>query len=93
MPERLRDVRHHFIGGVFTNDPSHPLGAMVGDLMVRPNSSTASALIDPSTAVILGGVHHFNLLDEPAVIDRVVEWLDPIQREPSLDATTSPPTG
>lgn len=77
---QLAHVRHHFVGGVLTDDPSHPLGAVVGDLMVRPISSTSSELIEPSNTLILGGVHHFGLVDNPAVIEHVTRWLDPAGR-------------
>jgi pimeloyl-ACP methyl ester carboxylesterase len=75
--ERLKGVRHHLVGGVLTSNPSNPLGAIVGDLMVGPGSSTSSVLIEPTSAVILGGVHHFNLLEDPAVVEHVASWLDP----------------
>lgn len=72
-------VRHHFIAGVITSNPTHPIGGMVGDLMVRPASSTRAPRLEPTTVVVLGGVSHFDLLHEPAVIDQVMEWLAPAQ--------------
>ncbi len=56
------DIRHHFIGGVVTADPAHPVGAVVGDLMVRPASSTPASSLDAADVAILGAVHHFDLL-------------------------------
>lgn len=69
------DIRHHFIGGVVTADPAHPVGAVVGDLMVRPASSTHSSALDPTNVAILGAVHHFHMLNEPAVVEHVMDWL------------------
>jgi hypothetical protein len=69
------DIRYHFVAGVITSDPTHPLGAVVGDLMVRPASGTASPQLDPTNVVVLGGVHHFGLLHDPTMIDRVMGWL------------------
>ncbi len=70
-------VRHHFVAGVITSDPAHPVGAVVGDLMVRPASSTSAPTLEPTNVAVLGGVSHFDLLHEPAVIDHVMGWLTP----------------
>lgn len=70
-------VRYHLIAGVVTADPAHPLGRMIGDLMVRTSSSTKTRGAEPTSAVVVGGVTHFDLLHSPAVIDQVVEWLAP----------------
>ena len=35
-------IRHHLIGGVVTNEPRHPMGFALGDLIVRTASSTAT---------------------------------------------------
>ncbi len=70
-------VRHHFVAGVITANPKHPVGAVVGDLMVRPASSTRAPTLEPANVVVLGGVSHFDLLHEPAVIDEVMGWLAP----------------
>lgn len=68
-------IRTHFVAGVVTANPGNPFGALVGDLMVRPSSATPEGL-EPTNVVVLGGVHHFDLLHERAVIERVVQWLD-----------------
>lgn len=73
----LADVRYHLVAGVVTTDPAHPFGAVVGDLMVRPASGTTAPTLDPATAVVLGGTHHFGLLHDSAVIDHVMRWVSP----------------
>lgn len=70
-------VRYHFIAGVITSNPTHPVGGVVGDLMVRPASSTRAPSLEPTNVVVLGGVSHFDLLHEHAVIDQVMDWLAP----------------
>jgi pimeloyl-ACP methyl ester carboxylesterase len=70
-------VRYHLIAGVVTADPAHPLGRIVGDLMVRVPSSTRRRGAEPTSTAIVGGVTHFDLLDAPVVIDQVMEWLAP----------------
>lgn len=68
-------VRYRSIAGVVTADPAHPLRRMMGDLMVRSSSSTRPREAEPTDAVIMGGLTHFDLLDAPAVIEQVMEWL------------------
>lgn len=70
-------ISHHFVAGVVTSNPAHPVGAVVGDLMVRPASSTRAPALEPANVVVLGGVHHFDLLHSPAVLDHVMDWLAP----------------
>ncbi len=68
-------IRHHVIAGVVTADPTHPLGAILGDLMVRPASSTRPVVIEPTNTVVFGGMNHLGMLRQPAVIDQVVNWV------------------
>lgn len=70
-------VRYHLIAGVVTPDPAHPLGRIAGDLMVRTTSSTRPRGIEATSTVVVGGVTHFDLIDAPAVVDQVMEWLEP----------------
>lgn len=70
-------VRYHLIGGVVTPDPAHPVGRVAGDLMVRTTSSTRPRGVAATNTVVVGGVTHFDLADAPAVVDQVMEWLEP----------------
>jgi pimeloyl-ACP methyl ester carboxylesterase len=70
-------VRHHVIAGVATSDPRHLMGLVIGDLMVRPASSTSPRDFRPDSTVVLGGVTHFDLLHSPDVIEQVMGWLAP----------------
>lgn len=88
-PAPARSVRHHLIGGVITFDPTHVMGRVVGDLMVRPVSSTRAPGMEPTNVVVLGGVHHFDMLHEPAVIDCVMGWLTRQTAEGRATATSS----
>ncbi|MEA2023257.1 MAG: hypothetical protein U9N79_03080 [Actinomycetota bacterium] len=69
-------IDHHFVAGVVTSDPEHPVGAIVGDLVVRPGSGTAQH-IEPQSATVIGGRSHLDLLDDPAVIAGVMGRLAP----------------
>ncbi len=70
-----RDVRHHFVAGAITADPRHPVGVVMGDLVVRAASGIGAPRLDPTSAVVIGDVSHFALLREPVVIDFVMGWL------------------
>jgi len=53
----------------------------VGDFVVRTGSSTAGSRLDTSNVAIHGGRNHFNLVNDPEVIRRVLRWLS----EPASD--------
>ena len=68
-------IRHHFAAGVATADPAHPLGASVGDLVVRTNSATGRRNLSPTNVAVLGGLRHLDLARDPVVVERVMAWL------------------
>jgi pimeloyl-ACP methyl ester carboxylesterase len=70
-------IDHHFVTGVVTSDPTHPVGVAVGDLVVRAGSGIGGQRLQPRNGVVVGGKNHFDLLHEPEVIDRVLGWLAP----------------
>jgi pimeloyl-ACP methyl ester carboxylesterase len=69
-------IDHHFVAGVVTADPKHPIGVAMGDLIVRTASATGGSVLEPTNTVVLGGTKHFNLLRQPTVVDQVITWLD-----------------
>lgn len=71
------DIDHHFVTGVMTSDPNHPVGVVMGDLVVRPASGTGGRQLAPTNVVVLGGLRHYEVLGDPAVIDRVMGWVAP----------------
>jgi hypothetical protein len=73
----LAGIDHHFITSVVTTRPSHPIGVAMGDLLVRAVSGSGRRGADTADVVLLGGLNHFEVLHEPAVIDRVMGWLEP----------------
>ncbi len=70
-------ISHHFVAGVFTSDPAHPIGAAMGDLMVRVRSATGGRALRSENVVVIGGVKHSDLTRDAAVVDQVVSWLEP----------------
>jgi triacylglycerol esterase/lipase EstA (alpha/beta hydrolase family) len=74
----LPGVAHHFVAAVVTSDPTHPVGVLMGDLMVRAASSTGRGKrrrIEATHVRVLGGRRHFDLLHDREVIDQVLTWL------------------
>ncbi len=66
----LAGARHYMISATVTADPGHPVGAVVGDLLVQPSSAHGRRQRIPFAASStrgLGGLHHFDLLNHPAV--------------------------
>lgn len=70
-------IKHHFVAGVVTPDPAHPVGAAIGDLIVRPTSGAGAPEVDSSNVVLVGGVNHFDLPNDPRVVDQLINWLTP----------------
>jgi pimeloyl-ACP methyl ester carboxylesterase len=69
----LAGANHYTISATVTADPAHPLGAVIGDLLVQPASADGrrgahQEIPFPADARRgLGGMHHFDLLNHPAV--------------------------
>lgn len=70
-------IDQHFVAGVVTADAAHPVGALVGDLVVRVKSASGGSQLDPTNVMVMGGVRHNDLVDDEAVVDHVVDWLEP----------------
>jgi hypothetical protein len=73
-------VDQHFIAGVITPGPKHPIGALVGDLIVRVGSGTGRGRrrrVDANDVHVVGGKRHPDLLHDAAVHGQVRAWLEP----------------
>lgn len=71
-------VEQHFVAGVITARPTHPVGVLVGDLIVRVNSSTGRGRrrrIDSTDVRVIGSQRHFDLLRNHTVHEQVRVWL------------------
>ncbi len=63
----LEGVDHHFVAAVVTDNPRHPVGALIGDLMVRAASGIGQGRnrsIEASDVHVHGGRRHFDLLHD-----------------------------
>lgn len=64
-----------FIGATLTWDPHHPVGRLLGDLLVHYRSATGPS--GPADRVVhLGGLSHLDLLGHPVVYDEIRRSLD-----------------
>jgi PGAP1-like protein len=79
----LGTANHYVVAATVTRDPGHPLGRVVGDLLVLPASAhgrhrRGRHIPFPLEARRqLGPLHHFHLLNHPAVYEAIRAWLDP----------------
>jgi hypothetical protein len=79
----LPHARYRLVAGTVTRSPGHPVGAWVGDLLVRvPSAHGRSGRRGPRIELFPGaevlhvpGADHFDLLNHPRVHDRLLEWL------------------
>lgn len=80
----LDSAAYCFVGAAVTSDPEHPLGRLVGDLLVRlPSASGGGGRrrvpFDAAICRRVGGLHHIDLLHSPVVLEQLARWL----RDPS----------
>lgn len=77
-------IDQHHAASVVTNSPSHPFGALVGDLVVRVNSATgvtSNSCVEASNVRVFGGLNHLAMLRDPAVHSQIREWLTPLHAD------------
>ena len=73
-----KGVEQHFVAGVITADPNHPVGVLVGDLIVRVGSGTGRGRrrrIKATNVRVFGGRRHLDLLHDAVVHEQVRSWL------------------
>jgi pimeloyl-ACP methyl ester carboxylesterase len=77
----LEGAAHDVIGATVTRDSRHPLGRVIGDLLVLYPSSAGQSRSGRKVAFEvdnirhLGGLTHFHLLNHPRVYELMLEWL------------------
>jgi hypothetical protein len=75
LPEQ---VEQHFVAGVVTEKSAHPVGVLVGDLVVRTGSGTGRGrrrTIDATHVQVMGRRRHSDLAGDPTVHQQVRDWL------------------
>jgi len=75
-------ANHYVVSATLTTSRRNPLGRLMGDLLVQPASARGRSRRGghiPFPAEHMrhfGGLHHFRLLNHPAVYAAMREWLD-----------------
>ena len=71
-------IAQHFIAGTITTSATHPMGRLLGDLVVRVGSATGKGrrrTVAASDVLVVGGRHHAGLLGDPTVATQIRKWL------------------
>ena len=76
----LPGATHYFVSATVTRDPKHPLGRLLGDILVLvPSASgqgkTRRIPFRDEHGHHVGGTHHLALLNHPEVYERLHGWL------------------
>ena len=76
----LPHARYRLVAATLTAQERHPVGHVVGDLLVRPPSAYGrdrygQELFPDATVLHLGRTDHFGLLNHPDVHEALREWL------------------
>ncbi len=76
----LPGATHCFVAATVTRRAGHPVGRLVGDMLVlAPSASGRSRTrrigFEDEYGLELGGAHHLALLNHPRVYERLREWL------------------
>ncbi len=76
-------ANHYAVSATVTTSRRNPLGRLMGDLLVQPDSARGQSRDGghiPFAAEHtrhFGGLHHFNLLNHPSVYEAMRDWLGP----------------
>ena len=81
----LARATYCFVGATVTRDREHPVGRLLGDLLVRYPSASGSDRhrtlpFEIANGAHVGGVNHFDLLNHPTVYGHLRRWLEPAGR-------------
>ena len=75
----LPHARYHLVAATLTRSERHPVGNLVGDLLVRPRSAygrdRVRTLFPDADVLHVGGTDHFGLLNHPDVHAALERWL------------------
>jgi pimeloyl-ACP methyl ester carboxylesterase len=72
----LASARHHTVVAELTHSERHPVGRLLGDLMVR----SVSADVGVGDTLRIAPAHHLDLLNHPRVYPALRDWLDDGER-------------
>lgn len=73
-------VLYCFVASTLTQDPNHPIGQLIGDVLVRLPSAAGfapeqSRRVPFHSGRVIGGAHHLELMNHPQVYAEIRRWL------------------
>jgi pimeloyl-ACP methyl ester carboxylesterase len=76
----LEGATHCFVSATVTRSDRHPVGRLIGDILVLKPSATGRSRtrripFEEEYGMHVGGAHHFALLNHPAVYEKLSAWL------------------
>ena len=76
----LPHARYHLVAATLTASQRHPVGSVVGDLLVRPRSAYGRDpwgrnLFPAGDVLHVGRTDHFGLLNHPRIHQAMRDWL------------------
>jgi pimeloyl-ACP methyl ester carboxylesterase len=71
----LEGPKHCFVSATVTRSATHPVGRLVGDVLVLAPSASGRGRLAFHHGLELGGTHHLALLNHPAVYAELAGWL------------------
>jgi pimeloyl-ACP methyl ester carboxylesterase len=77
----LECATYYFVGATITKSELSPLGRAIGDLLVQLPSASGNGKrrripFEVDNGRHIGGLTHFDLLNNPAVYDLIRDWID-----------------
>jgi len=71
---------YYFVGATLTRHPRHPVGMLVGDLLVQFASASGRGRrrripFELENGRHVGGLNHFDLLNHPEVYEQIRSWI------------------
>jgi pimeloyl-ACP methyl ester carboxylesterase len=78
----LSTATYYYVSATLSRDPHHPLGQLVGDLLVRFPSATGEGAKGERIPFHIdnghhaGGLTHFHVLNDPDIYGQINAWLD-----------------
>jgi pimeloyl-ACP methyl ester carboxylesterase len=77
--QHLPHARYHLVAATLTDTVDHPVGRVLGDLLVRFGSATARSrrreMFPGADVLHVPGADHFALLNHPTVYEALRRWL------------------
>lgn len=78
--QHLPHARYHLVAATLTASPRHPVGEVLGDLLVRYPSAVGrprrgEAMFPGAEVLHVPGADHFALLNHPRVFEALKRWL------------------